>query len=192
MAPKLLLVLDTFKTKSQDRLFLFRLFATILAVDFIAFLSLASISPLRLLNPLGFLSARELDSRPELKLYFPRAFKTENSEQQSELLETKQKVYQLTIPEGEGRTNAILENARHITAQLEAGSDDMKARRIIKEKNSFLDFWLYRNTLIVRINPTAWSAIPAKEQPLAQASVEKSLAANLPVEAVVLDFSARP
>lgn len=172
---------------------MFRLFATILALDFIAFLSLASISPLRLLNPLGFLSAEELDTRPELKLYFPKAFDAENSEHQAtELLETSQRVYQLGIPEGEGRTSAILENARHITAQLELGSDDMKARRVIKEKNSFTDFWLHRNTLIVKINSAAWSAIPAKEQPLARESLEKSLAANLPIEAVALDFSARP
>ncbi|MBN8220611.1 MAG: hypothetical protein J0L53_06780 [Spirochaetes bacterium] len=51
----------------------FRFLTLLLAVDFIAFMSLSKSSYLQLLNPAAFLSVPEGDKRQRIELYFPRS-----------------------------------------------------------------------------------------------------------------------
>ena len=60
------------KELAADKPLLTRAVLVIIALDFIAFVSLSGINPIRLLNPFEFLISNVKDKRAEVTLYYPR------------------------------------------------------------------------------------------------------------------------
>jgi hypothetical protein len=65
--------INTFVTFLAKPLNLFRFVVVLIALDFIAFMSLTRSSYLQLVNPLHFLAAEPGESRQSIELYFPRS-----------------------------------------------------------------------------------------------------------------------
>lgn len=174
------------KIKAQffSKVFILRLFITILLLDFIAFMSLSSLSPFELLNPFHFLKIKPQEERTYITLYLPSSL----SLQEENLLEVQEKALQLPVRDSED-SEKIIFNARQILTQLELGAQNLKTRRIFQSQNNFLFLWHYQRGLVVKVNHENWKKMTAREQELAREAIVKTLMANLPLSYVHLDFS---
>ncbi len=185
--------------KLRDRLFLFRLFATVIAIDFIAFISLGSINPLQLLNPARFLFSPPTDSRAAIELYFPKSFYIEKADESEEnlkqnIIAVKQRSY---IPAAdESKKDQLITRAHHIIhqlilgPQLEVGVGDnaLQAKKFVKDKQLIQDIWFYEGELIIKPDAERWQKLSAGTQQVARLCIEKSLMANIK-EAKKISFS---
>ena len=180
------------KLRNPDKIFLYRLFAVIIALDFISFFSLASLNPLQLLNPLKFLQTPARDERPALAIYFPKVKhelfnysangdlpKALQKEPEDNIVQLKQNVYQVQIPEN--YNEQTLKNAKYILQELRIGpkDKDIKADRLLKEKDLIKDIWLHGKNLIININKSLWENIDINRQKLIKICIEKSILSNI-------------
>ncbi|MCS6985413.1 MAG: hypothetical protein NZM25_09865 [Leptospiraceae bacterium] len=170
--------------KLSQRVFLIRLFITIFVADFIAFMSLASLSPFSLLNPLAFLKKIPHDERSELTLYLPSSMPLE----EKKLIAVKQKILQL--PYGENpEPETILKNARFILNQLELGAHDLKVRRLFRHQINFPYIWYHGGILAVKVKSLDYNELPQEEKKEMEEAIRKTLQENLPVTSVHLDLT---
>ncbi|MDH5721324.1 MAG: hypothetical protein OEZ13_12025 [Spirochaetia bacterium] len=180
------------KARNPDKIFLLRVFAVIVALDFVSFFSLSSINPFQLLNPFKFLEKPHQDEREELTLYFPkvkhelfnlsenaRNKKVIQREIEDEIISLNQKVYQVNIPDEYQK--GIKKNAEHIIHELILGPKDKKiqAARLIKEKKLIKDIWVKNINLIINLDHLIWKEIDPIKQKMIKICVEKSILKNL-------------
>ncbi|MCB1146532.1 MAG: GerMN domain-containing protein [Leptospiraceae bacterium] len=174
--------INTQREKFKDKTYVFRFFVSILALDIVAFMLLAGVNPLQLLNPVQFLFSHNLDTRPSLSLYFPASILSEDLEKEDaenlQLTKISQRVEQTNdekLPEDE----KAKQNARLILLELVSGPTDLKARRFLPRVFPVRKLWLVEAVLYVDLNPELMAKLNDRQKTLAEEAIRRSITENI-------------
>ncbi len=166
-----------------DRLFFIRFIAIIICLDFISFISLASINLNYFLNPLHFMHPPPIDNRPSLKMFYLSEFfltKEPARNNEERLVEVNQRVYQKDFLKKNELFNnqKNSENIRYLIHELAMGTNNITIKRIIKQKKMVRYIWIYKQHLIIHLNYNLWKKINHNEKDLIKDSIRLSVMAN--------------
>ncbi|RME90247.1 MAG: hypothetical protein D6767_07145 [Candidatus Hydrogenedentota bacterium] len=134
-----------FRKLTRDPLWLFRLFALTLALDIVAVFILAKVNPITLLNPFQFLQQEVVDTRKEIKMYFPAAFRFQESEEK--MIAVKQKVNWQSANTSE----AIVQNANAILTEMALGPVNLTAKKFFTDRTVIKKIWFYQGNLYISV-----------------------------------------
>ena len=167
----------------SDRLFSLQLVAVIICLDFLSFITLASIDVTYFLNPFHFLSSPPVDERVQLKMFYPPAFSLKKQDQQGDsrgLISINQKVYQKNFS-NKIKLNTkekLFKNIELLIHELTIGVSDIRVKRAIKNKNLIQKIWIYNENLIIHLNNKLWSKLNVNEKTLIKDSLFLSITGN--------------
>ncbi|MCS6971528.1 MAG: hypothetical protein NZL89_00750, partial [Leptospiraceae bacterium] len=195
---------------------LFRFLVLLLALDFVAFLSLTGTGFGQLLNPLQFLSVRRGVTLMPLELYFPRSLpltqiETAYSEEKTQKPATAPPAVEKLLSDAEIAQEVIAVKklvpppqrkvaeqelspeeamARRILLELIAGPSDrlenLAARHLLKEPLFLRSIWSYEGTLFISTEKAVWERMAANERRITEYCIRESLRKNLPETRFVL------
>lgn len=164
---------DYIRKSLSTKLNMFRLFATVFAVDVVAVMALGSISPLNFINPLRFLQTPAVDMRVEKKFYFPSAFEDENDKIQ--VLGVAQKI---SLSDWDQLNSE--QKAYRVIDVFSDGPDALIVRGVMKDRMLIRRIWLkQQDTLIIDVDKKMQLKYSPEEWSLLKESVEKTLQENI-------------
>ncbi len=177
------LILNIQRKLYSSRLFFIRFVATILCLDFISFISLASIDVTYFLNPFHFMSAPPIDQRVQLMTFYPPAFSIKKKDQQSDyrgLIAVNQKVYQQNFSKKTifSIEEKLSQNINLLIHELTIGVNNIRVKRAIKNKNLIRKIWIYEENLIIHLDKGLWNQLNIEEKTIIKDSIFLSVTEN--------------
>ena len=179
------------KENLKKPLFIFKIFATFIVIDFIAFLSLGSINPLQLLNPVKFLFSADIDNRISLKLYYPEnkiidsILNKESKEEKRKynIIEVKQSVFQYANDSKISKQHLLEKNIQYILQDLFLGPGyekmNIKVKRFILNEDLIKKVWVINNKAILHFNKKKLMKYSKNKKEVLKKCIQKSILTNL-------------
>ena len=169
----------------NENTILFKIIISLFVINFVAFLGLARINPLELVNPTLFMDNKASDSRKNLKLYFPKSLLNEKDEKELPIekiiIPIEQKVIQGNACDNYFALPKIVCDAKMILHELALGptQNQVLVKRLFKERKLIEAVNFYKGYLVLNLNKVIWDNFTKRDQKVIKYSFEKSLLTNL-------------
>lgn len=175
MIKKIKDILQFYNKHQNDRLFLFRSFSVLVALNFLLVIWLSGMNLFSLFNPFAFLTNSDFDKRSEVYFYLPLSFQLDVQEKKVEKFKTK------ILWEKTKKEKDLVEiNATILMDVLLDGIYNPRAAKIAINKKEIRKLWVQDKTLIIDAQQSIWQKINSSDRLLFQTCIEKTFLENFP------------